>query len=238
MSLPQSVITEDNRLEAAEEAASKQLTYHRWHWTMDEANPERVSFTEYARAIGRTHTTVAKQAKGYAAWQESGEEHALHEAIDRAQVSVERQAAIDAVATASGTSFRKVRQGRSEEVREVAGQARERAERLGTSYEEEVEQVAEQRQKFRESAATASGNRKARHGLRYVEVEGHLAAAKRRLTDALKVAQDVGFDDEEIELITDSLAQVRAVLNLIDMRIAGKTDVDWDVELAKLTKET
>ena len=57
-----------------------------------------------------------------------------------------------------------------------------------------------------------------------------MAAAKRRLTEALKVAQDVGFDDEEIELMTDSLAQIRAVLNLIDMRIAGKTDVDWDAD--------
>lgn len=236
MALPQSVVQTDRRLEESAERATEELAHHRWHWTMDDSNPDKVGFTEYARAVARSHTTIAKQAKGYADWKDNREEISLPEAIDRAQISVERQAAIDAVAKVTGTSFTSVRQGRSEEVREVRDQARDRAERRGTSYEEEVEHVAEQREKSRASASSYREQRTGRRSLRYVEVEGHLAAAKRRLTDALRVAQDVGFEPEEIELLTDTLAQVKAVLNLIDMRLAGDVDVDWDAELEKLTE--
>jgi hypothetical protein len=56
----------------------------------------------------------------------------------------------------------------------------------------------------------------------------------RRLREALDSAADVGFTDEERELIADSLAKLRAVLNLIDARVSGTSTVDWDAELAKL----
>ena len=44
----------------------------------------------------------------------------------------------------------------------------------------------------------------------------------------------MGFSDDEMELIRDSLARVKAVLQLIDLRMAGTPDIDWDAEAARL----
>ncbi len=143
------------------------------------------------------------------------------------------------VADATGLSLATLRAGQHRaEINEVLSTAHERAERKGTTVEEEVPVVAKQRAKMREADKKRTATRKAKHGFRYIEIEGHLAAAQRRLSQALSTAQDVAWDDEEIELLTDSLGKIRAVLNLIDMRIAGETDVNWDAELASLTKET
>lgn len=112
--------------------------------------------------------------------------------------------------------------------------AQERAERRGTSVEEEAPAVAKERVREREAQKQRAQEHKAAHSLRYIEIEGHLAAAQARLTKALNTAQDVGWDTGEIELIADSVARIRAVLNLIDLRITGETEVDWDYEMKKL----
>ena len=44
---------------------SEALAQHRWHWTIDESNPERVSLSEYARSVGRHLSNIAAQVKGY-----------------------------------------------------------------------------------------------------------------------------------------------------------------------------
>ena len=236
--LPAAAVAEDARLEGAAERSVVDLAHHRWHWTLDESNPDRVTFTEYAAAIHRHRVTVAKQAKGYADWMlREGDSlrGPLSEYVDRANISEERQAAIEAVAVATGTSFQVARQGRTEDVKSVLAVAREKVER-GTAADmtEGIEKAGADLKRSITSEKKQGEDRKERHSLRYVAMEGHIANAMRRLREALAEAQDVPFTDEERELIADSLAKLRAVLNLIDIRVTGTTTVDWDAELAKM----
>ena len=52
-----------------------------------------------------------------------------------------------------------------------------------------------------------------RRSIRYVTIEGHLAYAQRRLTAALREAHDVGFNEEEMELLRDSISKVWGVFD-------------------------
>lgn len=240
MTLSNSVIAEDQRLDTAATRSSEELAQHRWHWTLDESNPNRVTFVEYAAAVGRSHVTISKQANGYAAWfAEQGREevplHGLAEHVERANIGAEKQQAIDAVAKATGKTFQAIRKGGADVVRDVLSTARERVERGNdATMEDAIQRVAEDRARHERTQERVQSESKARHTFRYVELEGHIAYAMRRLREALDVAQDVPFEDEERELIADSLAKLRAVLNLIDVRVTGTTMVDWDSELAKL----
>lgn len=62
------VIAADRRLDDNAKRASEDLAKHRWHWTLDESNPDRVSIRAYARAVGRHHRTISVQANGFSAW--------------------------------------------------------------------------------------------------------------------------------------------------------------------------
>ena len=236
MALPPSVVEEDYRLETATTKASEALAQHRWHWTLDESNPDRVSIREYAREASRNYTTIHAYAHGWKLFQ-ADRGATINEAMERAKMSSETETATAAVAEARGTSFGHTRQSRPTEVRRVRDIARERAEKRGTSIEEEAPRIAESIVNVERAGREITARRNDARSLRYVEMERHISAAIRRLTDALRVAQDVGFDDEEVALITHSVAQARLVLNLIDKRLAGAAGVDWDAELAKLTKE-
>lgn len=230
------VVDTDHRLETARDRTQEELARHRWHWTLDESNPGRVSLREYARAVGRDHTVIRKYALGYATWIAEDGGHlatTLGDCIVRAHTSVEKEAVIDAIATAAGTTFTGARQ-QHEEIRTVRAVAQERAERRGSTVAEEAVEVARERHIAREADRHREVERKERHTLRYIELEGHVAGAMRRLRAALDMAADVPFTDEERELIADSIAQLRAVLNLIDSRVTGNVDVDWDTELRKL----
>jgi hypothetical protein len=66
--------------------------------------------------------------------------------------------------------------------------------------------------------------------MRYIEIEGHLAAAKDRLARALDAAHDVDLDGEEVELIVDMLRQVNAALRLLDAKFTGDSGTDWEAE--------
>lgn len=230
------IVAEDRRLETAAERSREALARHRWHWTLDESNPERVPVREYARAVGRSQPTIRRIANGYAAWAERGAPLGeLNDYIERAALSDERAAATEAVAKVRGISVGTARQHHADEVREVQATARDRAERRGTTPAEEIPQVVEDRARVQRGLRDAEADRKAAHTLRYVEMEGKIASARRYLSEALRVAEDVPFADDERELITVALGELRAILNLIDTRVTGRADVDWDAELAKIT---
>jgi hypothetical protein len=63
--LPPSAIQKDHELEGRAERSSEALAKHRWHWTLDPSNPGKVSQREYARAVGRSQTTVSHYAQGH-----------------------------------------------------------------------------------------------------------------------------------------------------------------------------
>lgn len=234
-SLPTKAVEEDHRLEGSATKASESLAKHRWHWTLDETNPKRVSIRAYARAIGRSEATIRHYVNGYAAWSANEDVRTLSESIERAKVGTEKETAIEAVAKARGQSFVHTRQERPTEVKRVRDMARERAEQRGTSVEEEAPRAAEWVVKAEKAAKKQHEDRTERLGLRFVEMERHLDAMKRAGTQALRIAHEVPWGDDERELLSHTVGNVKALLGLIDTALTGATDTDWDAELAKIS---
>ncbi len=234
--LPAEVIETDHQLESTARRASEALAKHRWHWTLDESNPNRVSFRAYAKAVGRGDTSIRIQVNGYVDWisRRGPSERGLNESIERARMSGEKEAATDAVAAARGTTFGHARQTRPEEVRRVRQMAQHRAEERGTSVEKEAPKVAEAIVRSEQAEARKSEQRKQQHTLRFVTIEGKLARMLRVGTEILAESYDVPFNEEERELLAESIAKVRALLGLIDLRFTDVSGVDWDTELTKI----
>lgn len=230
--LPRLAVETDHRLESATESASEALAKHRWHWTLDESNPERVSLRAYAAAVGRSHTTIQRSAQGYLVMVGTGAR--ATDAIARAQMGAETQAATEAVAEARGVKFDSARRTRPTETRRVRDMARERAERHGTSVEEEAPKVAQSIVRSERVEQRTRDERRERLGLRFVQMEGKLAKAKSALLDALDVARDVEWEAEHRELLEHTLEGVKSLLSLVDLALTGAADIDWDAELAGL----
>jgi hypothetical protein len=84
------------------------LARHRWHWTLDESNPERVSISAYARQVGRSPQVIQVYANGFNQWlkrQEEGTPIPISEALFRARMSAEKEVAAAAVAEANRVDF-------------------------------------------------------------------------------------------------------------------------------------
>lgn len=237
-SLPPKVITEDRRLDQTQTKAAEALMRLRWHWTLDESNADRVSMREYARQVQKHPKTITADAKGYAAMQGDGASAATPgEARERAKMGAETQAATEAVAKARGVKFQTARQERSVEVRRVREAARQRAEDKGTTVEDEVTAIAETIAKREKQEADARRERARAGDLRFVEMEHHLARAKRPLMEALTLAREIEWSDVHREVLEQTIANLRALLGLVDIAIVGSTEVDWDSELAKITSD-
>ena len=235
MSLTPDVVREDHALETAAERSQEALARHRWHWTLDETNADRVTFTAYAAAVERNIGVISVMANGYAAWQQPDTVgRSLGECIRRANMSAERTAAVEAVAEAAGRSFTAIAVTEQREVRDVVTAARERAEQKGTTVQEEIPRVVEWRAKGRASREAQKERATERSSLQYFAVRGDLAKARRALRSALDEADGVTFDAEELDLLDDAITRTRGLLDLVALRITGATDVDWDAELAKL----
>ena len=231
--LPQSAIEQDHRLEASTEEASQRLAQHRWHWTLDESNADRVSIREYARQVGRSQRLIQSYVTGYASWKVTTRASSLGEEIERAKVGVEKEAAIEAVAEARGMTFTNIRQRHGDDVRQVRDVARATAESKGTSVTDEIPEAARRLVATEESEAQQRVERQERHGVRWVEVDGHVAKAIESLRRARIAASGVPFDDEERDLLRNDLHKVIAIAQLIDSQLVG-TVLDWDAELTKI----
>jgi len=229
-------VAEDRRLESANEKTTEKLAAHRWRWTLDESNPERLSINQYALRVGRTRSVVQAMANGYAAWAGRGSAATpggpatLGDFIEQAKLGSETAEATEVVAAATGKSFSTVARGHRSEVRSTLDTARERAERKGTTVSEELPAVAEWREKGRKAR---QNERDARQAKRFtlVEIEGHLGYAIRRLREALKLASEADFDAEETAVIEESIEKLKTMIALLDMKITGEnTTIDWEGE--------
>lgn len=228
--LPAKVVAEDQRLDATATTTQEQLARLRWHWTLDESNPDRVSQSEYARSVGRSQVAIRAMAAGYNAFVIGVDGRSLTDCIELAKLSTTKQAATEAVAGAMSLSVTAVASGHRDKVKETIAAATEAAERRGTSVADEIPRIAQAHERQRQSAERQRVEHKAAHTLRYVQIEGHLAAAKDRLGKALAVAHDVDLDGDEVELIVDMLRQVNVALRLLDVRFTGESHTDWDAE--------
>ena len=101
--------------------------------------------------------------------------------------------------------------------------------------EAEVEKIVKIHAGAKKAEADKKNRKKANHTSRWLEINGDLGVVQQKLGKVLNTADGVPFTDEEIELISASLGKVRALIGLIDLRISGETDIDWDAEFQKLT---
>jgi hypothetical protein len=238
--LPIEVVQADHELETAIERDNHQLARHRWHWTLDESNPERVSISEYARQIGRAKSTILVMVNGYAAYSDDNSRstsRTLSDEIGKARMSGETAAAAQAVADARGIRTRSASDSASphaNEVRRVRDIARQLAEEHGTSVEEEAPKVAETIVRHEQAEQEEQQEKAQRTDLRVIEAERHVLTAKRAVAKAIKALEHVEIDDEAIDILTDAHNGLKALSTLFDARLTGKSGTDWDAELAKL----
>jgi hypothetical protein len=231
-------VARDHELERGHERATEQLAEHRWHWTLDQTNADRVPIREYARRVGRGIASIHRMAHGFEAFRNSGTPEpggpvTLTDFIEQANLGAEKAEATQAVAAATGKSFSNVAASHRSEVRSVLSTAQDRAERKGTRVEDEVREVAQWRERSRKAADSQREQRRSSQFM-LVELEGHIGAAIRRLREALSIARDVDFDAEQVEMLEGSLDQLRSIVGLIDVRITGRADRDWDDEFTKI----
>jgi hypothetical protein len=235
MTLPAKVIADDHQLEDAAGKASEQLAYHRWHWTLDETNAKRVSVRAYARAVGRSQPTIYATVEGYATWAASDRGSSITNLggyIQLAGMSGERAAATEAVAKALGNTIETTARGRRAEVREVLTSARDAAERKGTDVHDEIERHAKTLAQGRQASAERRAARP--RSVLYAKLELRLSTAQRALSEVLVEARSNELDEEVTELVLATIANIKALLGLIDLALAGNVEVDWDAELARL----
>jgi len=234
--LPPEVIATDNRLEKAESKASEALAKHRWHWTLDESNSERVPIREYAREVARSQRQIDAQAKGYANWiGDAGTGVTLANCIERARMGAETAVVAEAIAEARGIGIQQVRKTRGNEVRRMRDWAREKAESKGTSVEEEVHSLVEYQIRTEQADVRRAEHKERFRTFEFLGLEVDLDKARKNLLEALDKAKAMEWGDEEIELLTEMVGKIKALLGLIDMALTGTVDVDWDAELASIT---
>jgi hypothetical protein len=75
---------------------------------------------------------------------------------------------------------------------------------------------------------------KQNHIVRSFYISTALDIAEKELRTALAESEGVDFTPEERELYTVKSARLRATHNLLDLRISGSIEVDWDAELTKI----
>ena len=238
--LPSEVVAEDQRLDSEAKSKQLELARLRWHWTQDETNPERVSINAYAKAIGRTRDKVGAMVKGYASFMaqdgvpDVGDRRSLGEFIEMAKYSETKQLAAEAIADTEGLRVDNVLSHRRESVRDLLAVALDASERRGTTVEEEITRHAENAAKHKEIEAKRTAEHKTKHTARWLSVEVKIGKAQRLLVEVLDETEGVEFLSDERELMGEALGKLRATLNLIDMRVVGTADIDWDAELQKM----
>jgi hypothetical protein len=235
MDLPADVVREDRRLETTASKASEELARLRWHWTLDESNNVRVTIDAYAAATGKQRSLIYRYAHGYTRFRHGTV--TLAEAIERAGMGADREAATQAVAEARNVAFGTARQRRPSEVQRVLDMGRERVELRGGSIEEQTGKVAELIVQAEKTAVVEEKARTERLGLRFIEVEEDLQRVVRILSKVVRTASAIGWGDEEQELLGHTLASARALIELANLAIVGAADVDWDAELASIGGE-
>lgn len=233
--LLEQAIREDRHLEDAVNRSRMDLAYHRWHWTLDKQNPRRVTMSEYAKLLNRNQRTVVDMVNGYVDWREARvAPDALGEFLALAKLRGDTKEATVAVAEAKGIGVESARRHHAGEIRSVKATAQERAERKGTSVAQEVRSVAAKRQEHAAQTKQTKTEAARRKDFRLISIEGKVASAMRYLRSALDESEDVPLTDDERQEVADMVGRLKAVANLLEVRLVGSTDVDWDKEMAKL----
>jgi predicted nucleic acid-binding Zn-ribbon protein len=236
--VPAKAVAEDRRLEQSASRASESLAKHRWHWTLDETNPERVSLRAYGRAVGRNDRTIRKYAIGYREWIAYDGVRNLSEVMERANLTAEKEEIVEAVAEANEISFQRARQEYAPDVSRVRDAVEQAVERKPDMTADDkadyVKRTAQTIARSKAADAKRTKERAAQRSVMFMRIDAKLAHARGDLRDVLEFGRDLGLGDDEIEDVKEALAKIKSFADLIDMALTGSMDVDWDAELAKI----
>ena len=202
--IPPEVVAEDRALEAQEASSSRALIELRWHWTLDESNPDKTSFAEYGRAVGRARPTISRYAQAFQLIS-SNVTTEPSKALSQAGRSQETKMAARAVADARELSESNVMAHRYPEVKAIREAAREAVEQDGTKFEDEVaEAVRVMMQLEQQSAKGAS----LPSPLQTAMVNTLTAKATAALHEANELART--FTPEQIVAVTPGFEKARS----------------------------
>jgi len=239
--IPQSVVDKDHELDTRTVRASEALAKHRFEQILDPTGPQH-AIRAYARAVGRNESVISRFAKGYKLYLERQADDSrvitltILDAIELARQSADQQVFTEAIAEGAEEPVQRIAHpGQRHRRSAIIDQARERAERHGTDAVDEAREIAGRSRLTRESEKKHRKEKAARSSVRFVVAEGKLAKAKRAVLDAMKELEGVDMSDDEMVLMRATVANLTALLNLLDLRLAGSPDIDWDADLARLT---
>lgn len=243
--VPIEVVEKDHKLDGANVKTTEALAKHRYHWTLDETNPNRVTLGAYARATGRNLATIRNHARGYEMWlTHGGSPMALAECIDRARIGAERTEVVEAVAEANKVEFTTARRSLAPDINRVKAAIERKVERQPDITPEEKQEYTKKVAKTyaisRQAEQRRTTNRKKNKSAQFVIIEGELSQARRCLSRALEEARQGadGMGDDEIQLLTHSIDSLLAAGGIVRMALLDAVNVDWDAEMVKLQEMT
>ncbi len=151
--LPVRVVEQDQELDAEIARNTEDLMELRWHWTLDESNPQRVSAAAYAREVGRSRQVISRDAHAWQRWlvdqnkrtgtSAPGQPKTASDFRELANLSAEGRQAASAIAKSAKRQVGNVARNSREEIAAVLIGAREAALHNATSVESEIPGVAE-----------------------------------------------------------------------------------------------
>jgi hypothetical protein len=225
-------VEKDRRLERQAGQATLALMEHRYLCVKE------FGLRQYAKAIDKNFKTVARYARAWQMWQDEGVSGVLtqrspNDVLELAGLGQATREAADAVAEAKGIHVGQVRQSYPHEVRRVREAV---ADEPPETRPAKAQKVAQQMEKTRRAQEEYRTERRGRMTTTYLDLEREVDKARRALTVALTIARESQMDEECVTLLTDSIVQLKTLLGLIDLAVSGKIDVDWDMEMRKITE--
>jgi hypothetical protein len=217
MTLPDSVIKLDHELSSS----TSMLIEVRWHWTLDESNPERVSISEYGRRVGVSQRTISAFAHARILLVD-GRAKTAQEAIERAHMSEETQAAAEAVAEIHGVSFGSASKYYRDDIRFVRELAREQAEENDSDFWTALPDAIEAL-RLRVAHRGLGGGQPTSHSRMFINVDSRLILVREKVASCVeevrRVESDIG--KEEIDALSDRIAEVQALLDTLSGALSG-----------------
>lgn len=250
ISLPAEVIREDQDLEQSMESASEALGYLRWHWTLDESNPARVSIRQYALAIGKNKEVIRMYAQGYASHALGGQRPSgnFSDSVVRAGLSAEKQLAVDVVAEVNNMTFENAKRRYEPtviEVRNAVEREREQREEQGEDFpaeerEDYARKVAKMKRDSKAAEARHREEQRHNHSLKFMEMDTLASRVRQLSKELLDVTRDVDLSvlsEEEVRLLERQIIAAHEMVGLTRTALSGDSGTDWDKALADLEEK-
>jgi hypothetical protein len=237
--ISKSVVDEDARLEKAADRSTEALAKHRWHWTLDESNPNRVSARQYALAVGRSAATISGHARGYDEWV-MGVRPGLTLpdvlALQRFGKDEQPIAAEMSKQTGVGGSGLKQNPKSRQIIKDAHAIAKDRAAANKTSIADEAEGAVKDLLKQERAHERKQEQKRQRHGFRYIKADAALVKARKALVNAIEEIRGVEFTDEERSLLIEEFTRLQTLIPLVSLELQGTSGVDWDAALVSMNE--